>query len=384
MNDFFDKLTAIIERRSLIKLLLSGKKNKESNLKNVVVTIVELKKGYFLNFVYRYNTKDITKNYVEAEGVLLIKEALEKDFLNANVYSDSEDITMQIKNNGKVLMKVKKPSLDASPAFSHDKVKDRLIKTESNTYLRELGIVNADWEIRREMGDKYKQINKYVDLMKPYLDGLSLDGFNIADMGSGKGYLTFALYDYITNTLHKNVKMTGIELRPDLVDTCNNIAKKSRFDNLNFIQGTIKDAPLSNIDILIALHACDTATDDAIYSGITSKASLIVCAPCCHKQIRREFDVPSPLSNVTKYGILKERQAEIITDSIRALLLEASGYKTNVFEFISTEHTPKNVMIVGKRMTNENPDAGKILDDIASIKNIYGIKSHYLETLLSL
>jgi len=202
-------------------------------------------------------------------------------------------------------------------------------------------------------------------------------------MGSGKGYLTFALYDFITNIMQKNITMTGVELRPDLVDTCNNIARKSGFENLSFIQGTIKDAPLNNIDILIALHACDTATDDAIYSGITSNASLIVCAPCCHKQIRREFDVPAPLNNVTKYGILKERQAEIITDTIRALLLEASGYKTNVFEFISTEHTPKNVMIVGEK-TSERPDDKRILDDITSIKKIYGIGNHYLETLLNL
>ena len=382
MTDFFDKLTAIIDGKNLIKLLLSGRRNKQSDLKNIIVTIVKLKKGYFLNFVYRYNTKDITKNYPEAEGMLLIKKVLENDFLNAEVYSYSEDITLQVKSNGKILMKIKKPSLNVTPSFSHDNVKDRLIKTKSNIYLRELGIVNADWEVRREMSDKYKQINKYVDLMKPYLDGLSLEGCNIADMGSGKGYLTFALYDYIANTLQKNVTMTGIELRPDLVDTCNKIAQKSHFENLLFIQGSINETSLNNIDILIALHACDTATDDAIYSGIASKASLIVCAPCCHKQIRKEFNVPGPLNNVTKYGILKERQAEIITDSIRALLLEASGYKTNVFEFISTEHTPKNVMIVGKKTANENPDAEKILNDIASIKKIYGIKNHYLESLL--
>ena len=381
MNEFFDKIAAIIKGRSLIKMLLSGRRDKQSDLKSVIITIVKLKKGYFLNFVYKYNTKDITKNYPESEGMCLIKNALEKDFLNADVFSHSEDIILQIKSNGKVLMKIKKPSLDVTPAFNHDKVKDRLIKTESNIYLRELGIVNADWEVRREMSDKYKQINKYVDLMKPYLDGLSLDGCNIADMGSGKGYLTFALYDYMANTLQKNVTMTGVELRPDLVDTCNKIAQRSHFENLRFIQGSINETSLNNIDILIALHACDTATDDAIYSGIASKASLIVCAPCCHKQIRREFDVTAPLNNITKYGILKERQAEIITDSIRALLLEASGYKTNVFEFISTEHTPKNVMIVGKKTANENPDAEKILNDIASLKKIYGIKSHYLETL---
>ena len=382
LNGFFSKLTAVINNKDLIKLLLSGKRDKESDLKSITATIVKLKKGYFLNFVYRHNTKDITKNYTEEEGISLIKEAIENKFLNINVYTNTEDINLQINNNGKVFIKTKMPSMNVTATFSHDKIKDRLIKTENNIYLHELGIVNATWEVRREMNDKYKQINKYVDLMKPYLEGLLHEGSKIADMGSGKGYLTFALYDYIKNSLRENITMTGIEIRPDLVDTCNSIAKKSHFDNLNFIQGTIKDAPIDNIDILIALHACDTATDDAIYRGIISNASLIVCAPCCHKQIRREFNVTAPLNNVTKYGILKERQAEIITDSIRALLLEASGYKTNVFEFISTEHTPKNVMIVGKKTTSESPDKKNILDNIDSIKKIYGIENHYLETLL--
>ena len=383
INDFFDRLAIIIADRDLIKILLSGKRDEKSDLKNIIVTIVKLKKGYFLNFVYRYKTKDITKNYDEKEGVSLIKEALENDFYIADVYSNSEDINLQIKKNGKVMLKIKNPTMKETATFTHDKIKERLIKTENNIYLRELGIVNVNWEVRREMNDKYKQINKYIDLMKPYLDGLLHDGNRIIDMGSGKGYLTFALYDFIENSLHKKVTMTGVEIRPDLVETCNDIAKKSHFNNLNFIQGTIKDTPIDNIDILIALHACDTATDDAIYRGIMSKASLIVCAPCCHKQIRREFNVTAPINNVTKFGILKERQAEIITDSIRALLLEAHGYKTNVFEFISTEHTPKNVMLVGEKTSNTNQDKQKILNDIASIKKIFGINSHYLEVLLN-
>ena len=381
---FFDKLAAAIGNRDLIKLLLSAKRDKDSELKNIIITIVKLKKGYFLNFVYRYKTKDITKNYAEKEGLSLIKEAMEKDFFNADVYSNTEDMNLQIKKNGKVMLKVKDSTCKAPVSFNHDKAKDRLIQTDNNVYLRELGIVNANWDVRREMSDKYKQINKYIDLMKPYLDGLLHDGSQIVDMGSGKGYLTFALYDYIKNSLQKDITMTGVELRPDLVDTCNIIAKMSGFDNLGFIRGTIKDASFDNsIDILIALHACDTATDDAIYRGIESNASLIVCAPCCHKQIRREFNTTEPLNNVTKFGILKERQAEIITDTIRALILEAYGYRTNVFEFISTEHTPKNVMIVGEKTSNANHDKQKKLNDIAAIKKIYGIENHYLETLLN-
>jgi SAM-dependent methyltransferase len=383
LYEFFEKLTLSVENKELIKLLLSDKRDRTSDLKNIIVTIVKLKKGYFLNFVYRHNTKDITKNFTEKEGIGLIKTALENDFSNANLYSKTQDVSLQIKPNGKILLKINNSTLEEPLTFTHDKVKDRLIKVENKSYLRELEIVNANWEIRREMNDKYKQISKYIELLKPYLtEKLLKNSCQIADMGSGKGYLTFALYDYITNTLQKNIKMTGVEVRPDLVNICNTIAKKSNFNNLYFEQGTIKDAKFNKVDVLIALHACDIATDEAIYCGIVSKSSLIVCAPCCHKQIRQEFNVTTPLNNVTKYGILKERQAEIITDSLRGLLMEAFGYKTNVFEFISTEHTPKNIMIVGEKTTRENPNKQQILDKISSIKQIFGIKEHYLERLL--
>ena len=269
--------------------------------------------------------------------------------------------------------------------FTHDRVKERLITTKENVYLRELGITNANWEIRREMSDKYIQINNYIELLEPNLRELSFSSdYHVVDMGSGKGYLTFALYDYLTNNLKQSITMTGVEFRADLVSTCTTIAEKANFNNLNFVKGTIADTSLEQIDILIALHACDTATDDAIFRGIQSNASLIVCVPCCHKQIRKEFDVTNELSQVMKFGILKERQAEIITDSLRALLMEAYGYKTKVFEFISSEHTPKNVMIVGQKVADENPNKLKILDTIIAIKKVYGIKKHYLENLLGL
>jgi hypothetical protein len=235
------------------------------------------------------------------------------------------------------------------------------------------------------MSDKYKQINKYIELLAPYLSELTVtDSLHFADMGSGKGYLTFALYDYLSNNLKINTHATGVEFREDLVWTCNSIARQAGFENLSFVKGTIEKTELEKIDILIALHACDTATDDAIFRGIQSDAELIVCAPCCHKQIRKAFNVTNELSNVTKFGILKERQAEIITDTIRAMILEAHGYKTNVFEFIPLEHTPKNVMIVGKKVRNAAPDKQGVLKNIAAIKQVFGIEKHYLETLLGI
>ena len=381
----FEKLQLHIDNKELIKLTLAGKRDKNSDLKKLLVTPVELKKGYCMNFVYRHNTKDITKNFEIIEGLDLLVKALENDFLNADLFAVVENINLSTLPNGKTQLKFHKPTMASVFTFTHDKPKERLIETKDNVYLRELGISNINGEVRREMSDKYKQINQYIELLAPYLNDFStLNNLHIADMGSGKGYLTFALHDYLANKLKLNVKTTGVEFRQELVDTCNTIAQKAEFTNLNFIKGAIEKAELDKIDILIALHACDTATDDAIFRGIKSNAELIVCAPCCHKQIRKAMNVTNELNNITRFGILKERQAEIITDTIRAMILEAYGYKTNVFEFISLEHTPKNVMIVGRKNADKKIDKEQILNNIAAIKNLYGIEKHYLETLLGI
>jgi len=384
-KSFIEKLELFISAKELVKVQLTGKRNKLSDLKKIIITGVELKKSYCLNFVYRHNTKDITKNYQIPEGIDLIIKALETDFYNAELISTTEHLQLIILPNEKVQLKNLQPTLQKTVTLTHDRIKERLIEPSENIYLRELGITNANWEIRREMSDKYKQINKYIELLAPYLNDFSkFESIHFADMGSGKGYLTFALYDYLANKLKINTKATGVEYREDMVNLCNNIAQKANFEGLKFIEGTIEKAKLEKIDILIALHACDTATDEAIFRGINSNAELIVCAPCCHKQIRKAFNVSNELSNVTKFGILKERQAEIITDTLRAMIMEAFGYKTNVFEFISLEHTPKNVMIVGKKSRNEKPDKENILKNIAAIKQIFGIDKHYLETLLGI
>ncbi len=380
---FFGKLAQIIDSRELIKLVISNQKNKSSDLNSIIVTLAQLKRGFRLNFVYRHNTKDITKNYEFAEGIDLLKKSLAVDFNNANLFSAHKNITLVTNPAGKVKMSTQEPTLQPVTLFHHDRIKERLINPVGNIYLRELEITNANWEVRREMSDKYKQINRYIELLEPEIKELTLPAdYHVVDMGSGKGYLTFALYDYLARSLGKVPVMTGVEFRPDLVKSCNQIAEKSKFDQLKFVSGTIEKVELEKINILIALHACDTATDDAIYRGITAGASLIVCAPCCHKQIRKEMNVTNELHNIVKYGILKERQAEIITDTIRAMLLEAYGYKTKVFEFISTEHTPKNVMIVGRKTGKENPARQQILNEIEAIRAVFGIGRHYLEELL--
>ena len=382
---FFKKLESVIDNKELIRLLVNSPRDKSSDLKSLIITIALIKREYRMNFVYRYSTKDITKNYEFAEGIGIVKKTLETDFYNAEIFANNENIRLLSNAKGNVKVMIRKADSQPVVSFSHDRVKERPVVASGNIYLRELGITNANWEVKADMNDKYKQINRYIELLDPEIKELSLpEAYQVTDMGSGKGYLTFALYDHLANVLKKIPNMTGVESREELVDFCNSVSEKANFKNLHFVKGTIENAELEKIDILIALHACDTATDEAIFRGITSNASLIVVSPCCHKQIRNELNVTNELKYVVKHGILKERQAEILTDSMRAMILEAYGYKTKVFEFISTEHTPKNLMIIGRKVMDENPDKAKILKDIAAIKEVYGISKHYLETLLKI
>lgn len=385
LQTLMNQVKESIEANIFVRMTLSKPTDKASDLKKVIVKLATIKKVLNLSFTYRHQTKDITKNYLLAEGYQIVEELMNQQFYILNLFTIKEDVSLEIAPNGKEKIRKTKATFQNLPEISHDKIKNRLIK--GTNYLQELGVLNTKGGIQKDKGDKYKQINKFIEI----IDGLIRNNKNLAtqkdikvvDMGAGKGYLTFALYDYLVNTLKTSAIVKGIEIRPDLIKKCNNIAKKVGFEQLLFEKGFINDYVLTETDILIALHACDTATDDAIFKGIQANAQLIICAPCCHKQIRKEIKSSKHLQPILDYGILKERQAEMLTDVIRALLLEASGYKTKVFEFISTDHTGKNVMIVGQK--SEQPaDVEDKLNKINTLKKEFGIETHYLESLLNL
>ncbi len=371
-----------LNESTFVKLTLSDKKDKKQDVNKVLIKPVMLKKGLHLSFVYRYDTKDITKNYPTDEGVNQIELLLNNDFNQALLFTTEKDYHYSSASKNKI--SESKASTTQAPNLSHDKEKKRLINTQNNIYLQELKVCDKDGKVRKDMQDKYRQINKFIEIVDGALKELKQNNtLSIVDMGAGKGYLTFSLYDYLTNSLKIDTHITGVEQRPNLIKDCNAIANKANFSQLQFIEGRIESVSLPQFDILVALHACNTATDDAIFRGISSDAKMIICSPCCHKQIRQEIPKDNALSAITKFGILKERQAEIITDAIRALYLEAYGYKTQVFEFIATEHTPKNIIITAlKDQKHKNIDQSK-LQEIQKIKQLFGIKNHYLESLFS-
>jgi SAM-dependent methyltransferase len=371
----------------LLKCTL-GKPTPEApeGLKNIYLRPVELKKGLHIAFNFRYQTRDEVKNFTLEEAIAQLKQLLGTTFLNADILTPERDFSLQLDPKGESRFMEKKPSQKTATSIptAHNRIKNRMLDPAA-PWLHLLGITNAKGEVLAAHQDKWRQINKYLETIESLLRDQALPtGAQIADMGSGKGYLTFALYDFLENHLRLAPVITGIELRPALVDLCNKTAQKLGFQNLHFIAQDIAAYHPERLDMLIALHACDTATDLALAAGIREKARIIVVAPCCHKQIRREMKAQNELAPLLQHGILEERQAELVTDGIRALLLEAQGYHTKVFEFISTEHTAKNVMITatmdGRRLNQRRSDA---LAQVAALKSGFGIREHWLEKLLA-
>ncbi|HRC15729.1 MAG TPA: SAM-dependent methyltransferase [Bacteroidia bacterium] len=385
LETFISLFTKGVVQEQLLKLTLSDRRDKANELENVFVKPVLLKTGLSLSFVYRHPTKDITKNYKPEEAEGLIRELLNIDFYKADLFTEDSHTNFSITKSGKSFIKQQSVTGKNVASTEHDRGKRRYVKAENNIWLKELGVTTAEGKVKSDKQDKYRQINKYVEIVESIVKDAALpSSFQITDMGSGKGYLTFALYDYLTNQLNLQPTVTGVEMRKELIDVCNSISSKTGFDKLNFIQGSIDNAELPATDMLIALHACDIATDQAIYRGIKSNAQVIICAPCCHKQLRKQIHPTNDLKAISKFGILEERQSEILTDTIRALIMEAYGYKTKVFEFISTEHTPKNVLIVGIKTKQDDKKRKDILEQIKNIKALFNIEYHQLEKLMEI
>jgi len=409
---FLELLRAAIAEGTLAKLTLGGPCGTDATLQNAFVRPVTLRDGRRLQFVYRHATRDVTKNLKPDEALLRIMELLGHDFRTAHLFTTKLSAELEIRND-KARLRLGKPS-HAEADTSHDRVKQRLIDPQA-PWLHELGVTAAGGAIRKEMGDKFRQINKFVEILSHLLLGSRTHLMNggtglracpneppqagtpvppeihgpargftnknvlrLVDMGCGKGYLTFAAYDWLRENGCPGAEVVGIEARPELVELCNRVARSCRLTGLRFEAGTIETyLPVEGIDVLVALHACDTATDDAMAKGVKAGASLIIVAPCCHKEVRPQLRAPPVLASALKHGILLERQAEFVTDALRAALLEWAGYETKVFEFISTEHTAKNLMIaaVKRQRPVNHEELGRQVRELAAF---YGIERQQL------
>jgi hypothetical protein len=377
MEKFFEKLDLSLKTNSIIKMTLSKPVSKNNELRNVYVKPILLKDNKMYQFTFRYERRDETKNFDAKQTLDQVKNLVPEVFQNVSLFTLTEDVTLLVSKKGKPTLMCKKINEKREADLSHDHEKQRLIDP-TNPWWHLLGLTTRDGKVMADMQHKFKQICKYVEIVDGVMRQTKFDDeVHIADMGAGKGYLTFALYEYLMKNYDKKIVMEGVEIRKDLVLKINDIIAKCNLKNFRFIENSIEDYKPTNLDVLIALHACDTATDDAILKGIRNNAKLIICAPCCHKQVRREMEKSGKFDSITKYGIFIERQAVMITDAVRALVLEYCGYKTQVMEFIEYDNTPKNVLLVGRK-SKKAVDKERVAKEIKNLLDQYGVEEHYL------
>ena len=386
-NEFLTRLHASMEDHSFVKLTLGHAIHAEAPLRKLMFRPVEIRGERCCAVVSRFQNRDQTVNIPFSEALEMIESKLGAEFLSGHLFTETEEIQLQLGGPKDRLRIV--PSNRPSAPMGHDRIKSRRLDSNSG-YLKALGVTDSAGKIR--MSDKFRQIERFVDLLDSAFRESDLSASNaegaaltLCDMGCGKGYLTFAAYDFFLRLAKVQVQVTGVEARPELVRLCNRVAEESGFDQLRFIQSNIEEFPLSSLNILIALHACDTATDDALAAGIRAGASMILVAPCCQKEIRSQVDqstASSPLRDLLRHGIFAERHAEMATDAIRVLLMERAGYRVRVCEFVAPEHTAKNIMLIATRKTEKTGSTGSYDRRISELKSFYGIRHHRLQQLL--
>ena len=387
MASFTDRLRAALDGNSFISAVLAKYRGPVADLQRVDLRCVRLRGQAHLQFVYQHTTRNITHNLSLDEAMGQVANLLGADaFRHAHLDTHTERIELTIKKRGQAQLRsiAAAPTAAAPADDTHNRSKQRMLSLD-RPFLAALGVTTAQGQLIPAMARKWKQINKFLEVFAGALAASRLGhakALRIADFGCGKGYLTFAVHDWLQREKQVEADVIGVELRPDMVKLCNAAIGSLGLSGLRIEQGDVRSWQPKALNAVIALHACDTATDHAIHLGLRAGADIILCSPCCHKQLRPQLLQPHPLRPILRHGVHLGQEAEMLTDGLRALLLEAAGYDTQVFEFVALEHTNKNKMILAvKRALPKAPD--ETLAQIAEIKAFYGIREHCLESLIN-
>lgn len=378
----------ILDREIFVRAVFSGGQKRASlEWVKVVVRAVEIKGIIHLQFSYFDEKKDITKNYSFEDAAAIVDEVLALPFRNIFVENTTGSLQVNISKKGKVLVNEAKSAASAHIAdLSHDRQKSRLLTAENaEPFLKAVGIMTNDGRIRADMQKKFKQINEFLRLLD------ETDSFNdfkgkpvrIVDFGCGNAYLTFAIYYYLHDILSLDAHVVGVDIKADLIERHQEKVKALGWDQLTFRAGKISDFQSEvRPDVVLALHACDTATDDALAQGIRWNSKLIVCAPCCQHELQEQMShipMPTQLLPIFQHGILFERMGDILTDTFRATILRIMGYRTDVTQFVPIEHTAKNLMI---RAVKTSPAGNaRWIEEYRNLKAFWKV-TPYLERLL--
>ena len=341
------------------KLILSNKIDKSFAYNKSVIVLIQLRGKPAWQMTQYTDKQAFQENFTTHQQMIArVQELFEHKYKQLNFFGADEDIELKIGKKGKVLVSKHKHSTVSIKAAGHNRVKQYLINENDKILpLIDMGVMTSDGKIINSQRDKFRQINKFLEMVDDTLKNWDKPSITVIDFGCGKSYLTFVLYHYLTVIRKLNATVIGLDLKSEVIEKCNIVAEKYGYKNLSFQIGDINGfKPTKQIDMVVSLHACDTATDYAIFNAIDWNVPIILSVPCCQHEINKQMK--NSWQIMTKYGLIKERFCALLTDSIRAHLLESMGYSVQIMEFIEMEHTAKNVLIravkTGKKASVDN------------------------------
>lgn len=338
---------------NLVRVVLSkpaGKENTSFKCRPIIVKdklLFQLRRS--IGNKESNTVKEVFKNLTSEELKKILESEFPTNFKNALIETKNEGYTLLSSKKGSITIIRNKSVNSKEVNLSHNKEKNYIINEGDNApFLKDLGVFTADGKIVKARYDKFRQINRYLEFINDVVDRLSEETdkeITVIDFGCGKSYLTFATYYFLKVVKKLNVRVIGLDLKTDVINECNKLRNKYGYEKLEFIEGDIQSFEgVSSVDLVISLHACDTATDYALYKAMKWDAKVIMAVPCCQHELNKTIDI-APLKALTSYGLLKERLASLLTDAQRANVLTENGYETQILEFIDMEHTPKNILI---------------------------------------
>ena len=367
MEDLIKSIDKIVEGQ-VFKIVVSNKKDKENKYNKININFKESKNKKYYQ-VEKYTDKQVFHENIEIEDLRdYLLDYMENSYKQLAAWSENNTFDLKISKKGKVFLGKKNANNSNLINKDHNKKKNYILEEGMIIEpLIDLGVFTKEGKVVKSKYDKYKQINRFVEIIDDEIKKNDYKELTILDFGCGKSYLTFILYYYFVEIKKINVKMIGLDLKEDVIKKCNEVAKRYKYDNLHFELGDINGYKYNNkVDMVITLHACDTATDYALYNAVKWNAKMIFSVPCCQHELNHQMK-PENLNILTRYGIVQERVAALMTDAVRGNLLEAVGYKTQLLEFIDIAHSPKNILI---RASKSNISKQKIEKSLTEVEQL--------------
>ena len=355
-------------KSEIIKIVISNKVKKDEKYNKIAINLKENNKNKFYQ-IEKFTDKQVFHENIKINEISdKVGELIFGNYKQMTAWSNNEIFDLKISKKGKIFLGKKKNNNSKIVAKGHNKEKNYILKEGMIIEpLIDLGVFTKEGKVVNSKYDKYKQINRFIEIIDDEIKKNDYKELTILDFGCGKSYLTFVLYYYFVKIKNINVKMIGLDLKEDVIKKCNDIAKRYNYENLHFELGDINGFKYNNkVDMVITLHACDTATDYALYNAIKWNSKMIFSVPCCQHEFNSQMKA-NELSILTKYGIVQERVAALMTDSVRANLLECVGYKTQLLEFIDIAHSPKNILIRASKNNISKEKKEKSLNEVNNL-----------------